>query len=77
MAAISRRRAIVSFHGVRVSGFPGWLMWLAVHVTFLTGFKSRFKTLGSWGFSFLGSGRSERALTQIPEGPVGVPSQTP
>ena len=62
MAAVSRRRAIVSFQGIRVSGFLGWLMWLVVHMTFMTGFKNRFKTLTSWRFSFLGSGRTERAL---------------
>ena len=62
MAAVSRRRAIVSFHGIRVSGFLGWLMWLVVHITFMTGFKNRFKTLTGWLFSFLGSGRTERAL---------------
>jgi len=65
MAAISRRRAIVSFHGVRISGFPAWVMWLFVHAAFLTGFKNRFKTLISWSFSFLGAGRTERALTKI------------
>ena len=64
MAAVSRRRAIVSFHGVRVSGFLGWLMWLFVHLAFMTGFKNRFKTLISWSFSFLGRGRTERALTR-------------
>jgi NADH dehydrogenase len=62
MACVSRRRAIVSFHGIRVSGFLGWMMWLMVHITFMTGFKNRFKTLTSWLFSFLGSGRTERAL---------------
>jgi NADH dehydrogenase len=64
MAAVSRRRAIVSFHGVRVSGFLGWLMWLFVHLAFMTGFKNRFKTLISWSLSFLGRGRTERALTR-------------
>ena len=63
MAAMSRRRAVVSFHGIRVSGFLGWLMWLLVHIAFMTGFKNRFKTLIGWLFSFLGSGRTERALT--------------
>ena len=63
MAAVSRRRAIVSFHGLRISGFPGWLMWLGVHVTFMTGFKNRFTTLFSWALSFLGRGRNERAIT--------------
>ena len=42
-------------------------MWLFVHLAFLTGFKSRFKTLGSWAFSFIGASRTERALTKIPE----------
>jgi NADH:quinone reductase (non-electrogenic) len=63
MAAVSRRRAIVSFHGVRVSGFLGWLMWLVVHLTFMTGFKNRFKTLISWLLSFVGRSRGERAIT--------------
>ena len=63
MAAISRRRAIVDFHGLKLSGFLGWIMWLVVHVTFMTGFKNRFRTLLSWGMAFLGRGRTERALT--------------
>jgi hypothetical protein len=42
MATISRFRAVVSFKGLRLSGFPSWLMWLVVHITFLTGFKNRF-----------------------------------
>jgi len=67
MAAISRRRAVVSFHGLRVAGFLGWLMWLFVHLAFLTGFKNRFKTIVSWTLSFLGTGRTERALIRIPE----------
>ena len=45
MATISRFRAVVSFKGLRLSGFRRWLMWLVVHVTFLTGFKNRFTSL--------------------------------
>ena len=67
MAAVSRRRAVVSFHGVRVSGWLGWLMWMFVHLAFLTGFKNRFKTVISWTLSFVGGGRTERALISIPE----------
>jgi NADH:ubiquinone reductase (H+-translocating) len=62
MAAISRRRAIVSFRGLRVSGFLGWVMWLTVHLAFMTGFKSRFVTLVRWGLSFIGRSRGERAI---------------
>jgi NADH:quinone reductase (non-electrogenic) len=63
MAAISRFRAIVSFKGLRLSGFPGWMMWLVVHITFLTGFKNRFTALLHWSNTFLGGGRAERTIT--------------
>jgi NADH dehydrogenase len=41
-------------------------MWLVVHVTFMTGFKNRFRTLVSWGLSFLGRGRAERSFSTLP-----------
>ena len=42
-------------------------MWMFVHLAFLTGFKNRFKTVISWTLSFVGGGRTERALVSIPE----------
>jgi NADH dehydrogenase len=63
MATISRFRAVVSFRGLRVSGFLGWLMWLFVHLAFLTGFRNRFTTILGWALAFIGRGRSERTLT--------------
>jgi NADH:ubiquinone reductase (H+-translocating) len=64
MAAISRRRAVVSFRGIHLHGFLGWVAWLFVHLTFMTGFKNRFTTLMHWLLSFLGTGRTERAITR-------------
>jgi len=63
MATISRFRAIVSFKGIKVGGFVGWLMWAFVHLTFLTGFKNRFIALFKWTSSFLGHARDERTIT--------------
>jgi NADH dehydrogenase len=63
MATVSRFRAVVSFKGIRVAGFLGWLMWLFVHLAFMTGFRNRFTTIFGWALSFLGRGRSERTLT--------------
>jgi NADH dehydrogenase len=63
MAAISRFRAIVSFKGIRLSGFLGWLTWLFVHLAFLTGFKNRFATIGRWAITFAGNGRPQRTIT--------------
>ncbi len=62
LAVISRFRAVAKVGPVRVGGFIGWLLWLVVHVTFLTGFKNRFGALARWTVSFVGRGRYERAL---------------
>jgi NADH dehydrogenase len=79
MAAIARRRALVSFRVLRLSGFPGWLMWLVVHLTFMAGFKHRFLTIFYWLFSFIGHGRTERALLPtVVDGPeAGLPATLP
>jgi NADH dehydrogenase len=63
MATISRFRAVVSFRGIRLSGFAGWLAWLFVHLAFLTGFKNRLATIPRWAFTFIGNGRPERTIT--------------
>jgi NADH:ubiquinone reductase (H+-translocating) len=63
MATISRFRAVVSFRGVRLSGFLGWLAWLFVHLAFLTGFKNRLAIIPRWAFTFIGNGRPQRTIT--------------
>jgi NADH:ubiquinone reductase (H+-translocating) len=63
MATIARFRAIVSFKGIKVGGFIGWLMWAFVHLTFLTGFKNRGTALIKWLSAFVGSARDERTIT--------------
>jgi NADH:ubiquinone reductase (H+-translocating) len=63
LAVISRFRALAKVGPLRVGGVVGWLLWLVVHITFLTGFKNRFGALARWTVSFVGRGRYERALT--------------
>jgi NADH dehydrogenase len=63
MATISRFRAVVSFKGIRLSGFLGWLVWLFVHLAFLTGFKNRLATLPRWAITFIGNSRPQRTIT--------------
>jgi NADH dehydrogenase len=64
LATISRFSAVASIGRLRLSGFPAWLLWLAVHLFYLIGFKNRFTTLLHWAVSFVGRGRSERTVTQ-------------
>ena len=63
LAAISRFRAVAKIGPVSVGGFVGWLLWLVVHLTFLTGFKNRLAALAHWGISFVGRDRTERTIT--------------
>ena len=63
MATVSRFRAVVSFKGLRLSGFLGWLVWLFVHLAFLAGAANRFTTMLDWTFSFIGRSRGERTIT--------------
>ncbi len=63
MATVSRFHAVVSVKGLQFAGFLAWLMWLALHLFYIVGFKSRVTTLLHWSVSFVGRGRSERTTT--------------
>jgi NADH dehydrogenase len=64
MATISRFSAVALIGKLRLTGFLAWLLWLGVHLVYLTGFKNRLSALGHWAVSFLGRGRSERTTTE-------------
>ncbi len=67
MATISRFSAVASIGPLKVSGFLAWLLWLGVHIVYITGFKKRITTLLHWAVSFVGRDRSERAITDQQE----------
>jgi NADH:ubiquinone reductase (H+-translocating) len=64
MATVSRFRAVASLGPLRIGGPVAWLLWLFVHLAFLTGFKNRVATLARWAIAFLGRGRPERTITE-------------
>jgi NADH dehydrogenase len=64
LATISRFRAVARIGKLRLTGFVAWLLWLGVHIVYLTGFKNRVSALGHWAVSFIGRGRSERTATE-------------
>ncbi|GAB3242421.1 NAD(P)/FAD-dependent oxidoreductase [Nocardioides dilutus] len=64
MATISRFRAVAMIGRLRLTGFVAWLMWLAVHLFYITGFKNRVTAVLHWLVSFLGRGRAERTATE-------------
>ncbi len=61
--AIGRFKSIVSFRGIRLSGFPGWVVWFFVHIGFLNGFGNRASTMLRWFRSMVGRARPERVFS--------------
>jgi NADH dehydrogenase len=68
MATIGRNNAIADFGFLRVSGYPGWLLWLFVHILFLIGFRNRLSVMIQWAASYLTYQRSVRLITRNPPG---------
>jgi NADH dehydrogenase len=62
-AYISRGRAVVSVGRLQFAGFPGWVVWLFIHIGFLTGYRNRFGAVLSWWFAFTRDMRRERTFT--------------
>jgi NADH:ubiquinone reductase (H+-translocating) len=63
MATIGRSKAIAHLAGLKFKGLIAWLMWLALHVFFLIGFRNRFAVIFSWFWAYLTRERSARLIT--------------
>ncbi|MEZ2121374.1 MULTISPECIES: NAD(P)/FAD-dependent oxidoreductase [unclassified Corynebacterium] len=64
MATVSRFSAVVKIGKVEFTGFFAWLLWLAVHVMFLVGFRNRFVAAIAWGLNVLSRNRWQLATTR-------------
>jgi NADH:ubiquinone reductase (H+-translocating) len=62
-AYIARGRAVVKAGPLHLSGFPGWVVWLFIHIAFLTGFRNRVSAMLTWWTAFVRDIRKERAFT--------------
>jgi NADH:ubiquinone reductase (H+-translocating) len=62
-AYLARGRAVVSVGKVHFAGFLGWLVWLFIHIAFLTGYRNRAGAVASWAVTFIRDTRRERTFT--------------
>ena len=63
MATIGRRSAVAELPGgIKLSGTPGWIAWLAVHLLFLVGFRNRVVVLVNWTWNYLSWDRASRVI---------------
>jgi NADH dehydrogenase len=77
LATIGRSKAVADIKGLRLSGFPAWATWLAVHLFYLIGFENRLLVLLRWTISFLTHGRGSRLILEpaSQEAPVSRPEE--
>ncbi|BCR06903.1 NADH dehydrogenase [Desulfuromonas versatilis] len=73
MATIGRNRAVASVGGRNFSGAFAWLLWCAVHIWSLIGFRRRVFVMFSWLWSYLSFTKTARLITGNPQPRVKRP----
>jgi NADH dehydrogenase len=68
MATIGRNAAIAQIGPVRLHGFPGWLVWLLVHLVQIIGFRNRMVVLINWAWEYFLVDRPVRLITSSEAG---------
>ncbi len=68
MAVIGRNAAVVHlFNRWGFKGFPAWVMWLAVHLFKLIGFRNRIGALLGWAGDYFFGDRTARVILEPPD----------
>lgn len=62
MATIGRSRAILEIGPLKMAGWPAWVVWLAVHIYYLTGFEHRLLVVLQWAWAYLTFSRGARLI---------------
>lgn len=62
MATIGRSRAVVEIGNFHLAGRLAWLLWLVVHIYYLTGFRNRLFVVMQWAWSYLTFRRGARLI---------------
>jgi NADH dehydrogenase len=66
----------VDFGRLHIAGFPAWVLWLVIHIYYLTGFKNRILVVAQWAWSYLTFGRGARLIVSK-EWRFGAPAGGP
>ena len=69
MATIGRSSAVAEIGKFHFTGFPAWIAWLTVHLTFLVSFRSKLSVLIQWTYSYFTYNRGARVITGADGGP--------
>jgi NADH dehydrogenase len=60
---IGRTFAVADLRGLRLSGFPGWLLWGLAHLAFMPDTENRFTLLTKWLWQIATNQRAALVIT--------------
>jgi len=63
LATVGRAAAVIDFGWIHLSGLVAWVLWLAVHIFYLIGFRNRVLVLTEWAWVYLRNERGARLIT--------------
>jgi NADH dehydrogenase len=62
MATIGRKRAVLQFRHIYISGFLAWISWLFIHILYLLDFKNKLFVFLNWCWSYFTLKRGARLI---------------
>ena len=69
LATSGRNAAVAVLGGLRLSGYPAWLLWLLAHIWYLIGFRNRLVVMIDWAWAYWTFARGARIVTGAQRGP--------
>lgn len=67
MVTIGRNKAVSHIFGLKFTGWLAWMIWLAVHLFNLIGFRNRVMVLLGWSWDYLFFERTVKLILPVPE----------
>jgi NADH dehydrogenase len=65
LATIGRTAAVVDFGFLRLTGLIAWVVWGAVHISFLVGFRNRLAVAFDWLWAYVTFQSGARLITEV------------
>lgn len=66
MAVLGRLSAVANLRGVKLAGFPGWVLWALAHLAFMPDDENRITLLVKWLWAIVSEQRSSLLITGLP-----------
>jgi NADH dehydrogenase len=58
---------VADFGRVTTSGFLAWLLWLLIHIYYLSGLRNQLQVLMQWTWAYITYERNVRVLSPDPD----------